>query len=109
MTCLDNIYPESTCNQLQLNFEDFQFDLENALTISQLIGKSTEEGHAATLIIEILKSTEGKTATEVSVMTVTDQARSSGLEVSQCCKQTQLEVQQELCETTLARDMVHGL
>ena len=42
--------------------------LEKALTISQLTRKSTAERTAATLIFEVLRSTEGGTAAEVSVM-----------------------------------------
>ena len=38
--------------------EVFEFDLENAIAMSQLNRKPTEERNAATLIFEILKSTE---------------------------------------------------
>ena len=66
---------------MQRTLEDFQFDPENALTMSQLTGQSTEERNATTLFLELLKSTEGTTATSKSVMIVTGQARGSGLEV----------------------------
>ena len=39
-----------------------QFDLENSLTTSQLTKKSADERNAATLMVEILKGTEGKIA-----------------------------------------------
>ena len=41
-TC-DNINPESTCGGMQRTLEDFQFDPENTLNMSQLTGMSTEE------------------------------------------------------------------
>ena len=38
--------PESVYDGQQRSFEDFQFDLENVLTLSQLVGKSAEERNA---------------------------------------------------------------
>ena len=49
--------------------------------MSLFTGMPTEERNAANLIIDILKGKEGKTVAEVSVMAVTDQARSTGLKV----------------------------
>ena len=45
--------------------EDFQFDLENVLTTSQLDGKSAED--AASVMLDILACTKNKTAAEVTV------------------------------------------
>ena len=61
--------------------DDFQFDLENARTMSQLTRKSTDERIAATLMIDVLKNTDGKTAAEVAGKSVTDQAGLSGSKV----------------------------
>ena len=36
---LYNINPESVYDGQQRSLEDFQFDLENVLTLSQLVGK----------------------------------------------------------------------
>ena len=56
------------CNVLS---KDFQFNLETALTMSQLTGKSTDEGNATTLWL-IPKGTEGKTAAQVSAMSAAE-------------------------------------
>ena len=49
---------------MQRTLEDCQFDPENARTTSHLNRKSTEGIHAAPLIIEILKRSDGKTVDE---------------------------------------------
>ena len=74
MVSLCNINPERVCDRLQRSFEDIQFDLENVLTLSQLVGKSPEERNAAA-VLEILASTKNKTATEVAAEVVTDATR----------------------------------
>ena len=53
-------------------FEDFRFDLENALTLTQLTGRSVEEKGAATLMITLIDGTDGKTAHEVAAMVYND-------------------------------------
>ena len=57
------------------------------------------------------KGTEGKTAADVAVMSVTDQARSSGLKSVVCSvwRQTHLNAQEQVCERTQALEVVHGL
>ena len=87
----------------------FQVDLENTLTMSQLTGKSTNERHAVNLIIEIFRISESQTAAEVWVTAFTDEARNSGLKVSFAKQQAQLGVQEQVCERTVAHEMVHGL
>ena len=54
------------------SFEDFRFDLENALTLTQLTGRSVEEKGAATLMIALIGGTEGKTVHEVEAMVNND-------------------------------------
>ena len=46
---------KSTSDGMQRSLGDFQFDHENALAVSLLTKKSTEERNAATLMFEILK------------------------------------------------------
>ena len=75
MVSLYNISPESVYDGQQRSFEDFQFDLENVLTLSQLVGKSAEECNAAAVMLEILAGTKNKTATEVAAEVVTDATR----------------------------------
>ena len=57
------------------DLEDFQFDLENMLTMSQLVGKSAEERNAASEMLDILASTKNRTAAEVAAEVVTDAAK----------------------------------
>ena len=59
----------------------FQVYLENTLTMTQFTEKSTEERNSATLKMDILKCTEGKTAAQFAAMIVIDQTRLSGLKV----------------------------
>ena len=54
------------------SFEDFRFDLENALTLTQLTGRSVEERSAATLMIAVIDGTDGKTVHEVAAMVYND-------------------------------------
>ena len=49
---LCNRNPESVSDGQQRTFEDFQFDLEIALAMSQLTGKSTEERNASTVMLD---------------------------------------------------------
>ena len=74
MVSLYNINPESVYDGQQRSFEDFQFDLENVLTSSQLCGKSAEECIAAAVMLEVLAGMN-KTAAEVAAEVVTDATR----------------------------------
>ena len=71
MVGLYNINPDGVYDG-QRSLEDFQFDLENVLTLSQLVGKSAEERNAAAVMLEILAGTKNKTAAEVAAEVVTD-------------------------------------
>ena len=75
MVSLFNINPESVYDGQQRSFEDFQFDLENLLTLSQLVGKSAEELNAASVMLEILAGVKNKTRLEVAAEVVTDATR----------------------------------
>ena len=66
MTSLHNINPEDACGGQQRSLEDFQLDLENVLTMSQLVGKLAEERDATSVMLDILVSTKNKTAAEVA-------------------------------------------
>ena len=66
MVSLYCINPESVFDGQQRSLEDFQFDLENVLTLSQLVGKSAEERNAAAVLLDILVGTKNKTAAEVA-------------------------------------------
>ena len=50
---LYNINPDCAYDGQQRSLVDFQFDLENVLTMSQLVGKSAEEGNAASVMLDI--------------------------------------------------------
>ena len=60
------------------SLEDFQFDLENVLTMSQFVEKSAEERNTASVMLDILASTKNKAAAEVAAKMVTDAPRLSG-------------------------------
>ena len=81
MTSLHNINPDGAYDGQQRSLEDFQFDLENVLTMSQLVGKSAEERNAASVMLDILAGTKNKTAAEVAVEVVTEAPRVSGQKV----------------------------
>ena len=66
MTSLYNINPDGAYDGQQRSLDDFQFDLENVLTMSQLVGKSAEERNAASVMLEILAGTKNKTEAEVA-------------------------------------------
>ena len=72
MASLYNKNPDGACDGQQRSLEDFQFDLENVLTLSQLVGKSAEERNAAAVMLEIVAGTKNKTAAEVAAEVVTD-------------------------------------
>ena len=57
-----NINPDGAYDGQQRSLVDFQFDLENVLTISQLVGKSAEERNAASVMLDIHAGTTNKTA-----------------------------------------------
>ena len=81
MTSLYNINPDGANDGTQQSLEDFQFDLENLLTMSQLVGKSAEERNAASVMLDILAGTKNRTAAEVAGEVVTDPAKVSGQNV----------------------------
>ena len=54
MNSLYNINPVGSYDGQQRSVEDFQFDLEIVLTMSQLVGKSAEERNAASVMLDIL-------------------------------------------------------
>ena len=78
MTSLNNINPDGAYDGTQRSLEDFQFDLENMLTMSQLVGKSADERNAASVMLEILAGTKNRTAAEAAAEVVTDAAKVSG-------------------------------
>ena len=49
-----HINPDGAHDGQQRSLEDIQFDLENVLTMSQLVGKSPEERNAASVMLDIL-------------------------------------------------------
>ena len=55
-----------------------QLGLENVLTMSQLIEKSTEQRNAASVMLDILAGTKNMTAAEVAAEVVTDAPTLSG-------------------------------
>ena len=81
MTSLYNINPDGAFDGQPRSLEDFQFDLENVLTMSQMVGKSAEERNAASVMLDILAGTEKQTAAEVAVENVTEEPRISGQKV----------------------------
>ena len=78
MTSLYNINPDGAYDGTQRSLEDFQFDLENMLTMSQLFGKSAEERNAASVMLDILAGTKNRSAAEVAAEVATDPAKVSG-------------------------------
>ena len=78
MTNFYNINPDGAYDGKQQSLEDFQFDLQNVLTISQLVGKSAVEGNAASVMLDTLARTQNKTAAEVVVQIVTEAPKISG-------------------------------
>ena len=62
-------------------FEAFQFDLENARTMPQLIGRPTEERNTTTWMLNILTRTLGQTAAEVAPVSAPYAAQEGGLNV----------------------------
>ena len=81
MTSLHNINPDGAYDGTQRSLEDFQFDLENMLTMSQLVGKSVEERNASSVMLHPLAGTKNKTAAEVAAEVVTDVSKVSGQKV----------------------------
>ena len=81
MTSLLNINLDGAFDEQQRGLEDFQFHLENVLTIAQLVGKPAEERNAASVMLDILTSTKNRTAAEVAAEVVTDPAKVSGQKV----------------------------
>ena len=81
MTSLYNINLDGAYDGTQWNLEYFQFDLENMLTMSQLVGKSAEERNAASVMLDILAGTKDSAAAEVAAEIVTDVAKVSGEKV----------------------------
>ena len=81
MTSVYDINPDGAYDGMQRSLEDFQFDLENMLTMSQLVGKSAEERNTASVMLDILAGTKNGTAAEVAAEVVTDPAKVSGQKV----------------------------
>ena len=65
MASLYNINHDGAFDGPHRGLEDFQFDLECVLTMSQLVGKSAEERNAASVLLNIPARTKNKTAAEV--------------------------------------------
>ena len=65
MASLYNVNPDGAYHGQQRSPEDFQFDFENVLTMSQLVGESAEERNSASVMLDILVCTKNKTAAEV--------------------------------------------
>ena len=63
---LYNIHLEGAYKGQQRSHGDLQFDLENVLTMSQLVGKSAEERNAASVMLDILASSKVKTEAQVA-------------------------------------------
>ena len=63
-------------------------DLENVLTMSQLVGKSAEERNTASMMLDILAGTKNKTAAEVAVEVVTSRESVDKKCFSLCLQQT---------------------
>ena len=78
---LYNINPDGAYDGQQRSLEDFQCDLENMLTMSQLVGKSAEERKVPSVMLDILAGTKNKTAAEVAVEVVTEAPRINGQKV----------------------------
>ena len=78
MTNFYNTNPDGASDGKQQSLEDFQFDLQNVLTMSQLVGKSAEEGNAASEMLDTLVSTKNQTAAEVVVQIVTEAPKING-------------------------------
>ena len=76
-----NINLDGACDGQQRSLEGFQFDFEIVLTLSQLVGKSAEERNAASVMLDILASTNEKTAAKVACAAITDPSRLSGQKV----------------------------
>ena len=81
MTSVYNINPDGAYDGQQQSLEDFQFDLENMLTTSQLFGKSAEERNVASVMLDILAGTKNKTAAEVAAEVVTEPPKVNGQKV----------------------------
>ena len=60
MTSLHNINTDGAYDGQQRRLEDFQFVLENVLTMSQLVAKSAEERYAALVMLDILAGTKSR-------------------------------------------------
>ena len=70
-----NIKHDGAYDGQQRRVEDFQFDLQNMLTMS------AEERNAVSVMLDILAGTMNKTAAEGAVEIVTDASRLSGQKV----------------------------
>ena len=58
MTSLYNFSLDGAYDGQQRSLEDFQFDLQNVLTMSQLVGKLAEDRIASSVMLDILSSTK---------------------------------------------------
>ena len=78
MTSLYTINLDGAHDGQQWSLEDVQFDLENVLTMPQLVGKSAEERNAASVMQDILAGNTNTTASEVAGEVVTEAPSISG-------------------------------
>ena len=88
MTSLCNINLDGAYDGTQRSLEDFQFDLERMLTMSQLVGKSAEGRNAASVLLDVLAGTENRTAAEVAVASQTQQKSVDKKCCTRCLRQT---------------------
>ena len=78
MTTLAKISADEPYDGLNRTFEDFKFDVENALTLTQLTGKSTDEKNAATVMMRLLANIERLTTEEVANLGFADEQEKEG-------------------------------
>ena len=81
MASLYNFDHDGACDGQQRGLEDFKFDLENVLAMSQLVEKSAEERNATSVMLDILAGTKNKTVAEVAVEILTNAPKLSGQRV----------------------------
>ena len=90
MISLYNINLEGAYDGQRRSLEDFQFDLENVLTMSQVVREVSRGAQRGLGELDILAGTKNKTAAEVAEEIVTEAQRISGQKwyCTQCSQQT---------------------
>ena len=78
MVNMASLYTDGAHDGQQRSLEDFHFDLESVLTMSQMVGKSAEERTAGSVVLDILAGTKNVSAAEVAVEIVTNAPKLSG-------------------------------